>query len=207
MVYLSLPLSDLDDMFSHSDSFLFITDKDGTVLYTFGASQNIPDWQSIPVDGQAVFSGKEGTYVLTSRMANHNDWQFIIATPETIYWASSTYVQRLLAFAIILAALMGLLMTVLLLRYNYRPVNNLMRLLNEHGNGRDEYEVILSAFRNIQAENQSYEKNSHLQQKKMREQYLLSRLKGKKYMLQDQDFNSYYAIETTGYTWCLIALI
>lgn len=205
MVYASIPISELNNAVNLSESTLLVTDSGGAVLASLGEDAALPE-QQIPMEAHTIEGKDGGAYILTSGDSRRNTWKFIVATPETIYWASSTRVARLLAFTIAFAGMFGLVASVLLLRYNYRPMHNLMHTLRMYEAGKDEYAVITSAFQELQDENLSYKENIRSQNSKLREQYLLSRLKGRKYALQSRDFNLYYSIKTEGYAWCLVAV-
>ncbi|HJA92361.1 MAG TPA: helix-turn-helix transcriptional regulator [Candidatus Eisenbergiella merdipullorum] len=205
-VFAMLPPSAILRQELPSGETLLISDGKGNLLTSWG-DRDIP-LEQIPRDVAAGASSSGGgeEYILTSRHAPLNDWIFSIATPVTVYWSAMQRVNRLFFFAIAISLVLGTTAASLLLRQNYKPVQMILNMIKNKAPAKNEYEVILSSYRQMAQENHIYRDQLDKGFVHMRSHYMISLLKGRKYNLPETEMDAYYSLDVKEKSLCLVML-
>lgn len=110
----------------------YIADKDGQILMYVGDKSLIKE---IPAkDGNAGFlyngSKKDETIVAYAR-STVNDWLYVSVIPTEDYMGNLRFIEKLIILVTFIGILVGILMSVLLARKNFRPIKKTMATLTE----------------------------------------------------------------------------
>ena len=81
--------------------------------------------------------------VVTHIKSQYNNWYYICATPESVYWEKLTVVRNTLVFSIILSLMIGFATVILIVSKNYKPVQKVVNLLDyKNGVSTNEFHFI-----------------------------------------------------------------
>ena len=206
-IFITIPLANLaESSASLSDRSLLLADSQGAILSDFGGSRAILTLDLNRPTGEAVKGTDGQSYVLTYAQSQQADLYYVVATPEGSYWSTLARVNFLFIAAISIALLLGIAIVWLLLRRNYRPLENITRLLQKQESPRNEFDLINRTYAHLTDENTTMRHRLDQQTSQLREHYLLSLLKGRLTSFSAADMNTYYQIGAEERSYSLIIL-
>lgn len=201
-VFVNIPLTAMREISRRLEgSVLLLLSEDGTVLTAACDGQEIPSLEipALSKEGaqRVQLTGK--SYIFTGIPSDRSPWSYAILAPEKVFWESSRYAALLNLLSIIIALLLGGLVSSILFRHNYRPVERLLHMLGKGGGSGNEFERIMKSYSLLREENRNMKGALEEQLQRSRESYLLARLKGRRRLLDNQDANARFDLQTDGY--------
>ena len=174
-LFITIPLDEVQSLMDGlTDRFLMLADKNGTALYL---SDDVPALDSIDLSresGSYITAADGRRYVCDYRKSSVNSWYYAIFTAETSYWSTLNALRLMTALSIATALVLGVMLSVVFLQRNYRPVDKLMRLTNPSRPRANEFEWIERSIRSLADEKNAMRETLDQQSAELQEYRALS---------------------------------
>lgn len=177
-----LQMSD-DDKGTQDIQHLWITDRQQALLCP-AQTWELASTMSPKQAGEAWVHDE---YVITQTNLEQADWQLISAIPAAQYASELNHVQFVYLILLGVCLITGIAFSVLMARFNYRPVKALSSLAEKQDFQRDqrnEFEYITHSFFGLIARNERYQKEIDAQKASLRQANLVRMLRGTIYSPQ-----------------------
>ena len=172
------------------DAEISILTEDDSIIFSTAKNNDI---------GKILFDdfpGKEGSVNNDNGVALYlssevDKCKFIAHIPQEEYWEKLIYVRNMLVGGIFFLILGGIVITILLLRYNYKPVKKLMQLLSSFSDSgletssSNEYELMENVIKDIFEESKNLKYVVEQEKEKNKSSAISALLKGKKSNIDD----------------------
>ena len=149
-IFITIPLAEVQGLIAGQESrWLMLADEEGRALYL---SDGAPALERLDLSREsgAYVTGADGArYVCDYRPSGVNNWYYAIYTAETSYWSTLNALRLVTALSILAALGLGILLSVIFLRRNYRPVQKLVRLTAAAPARANEFELIERSLRTL----------------------------------------------------------
>jgi len=193
---------------SNNGTFL-ILNKSKKIIKSYG---DIPAIQNLPVSGNRGtinMSEANEDYIVSYVKSSYAGWYFALLTPKEKFLEKSIYVRLSVLVSMLLALLFGILSIWALLRYNYRPIRDMLAQIStekrtQKRNG-NEFDIIREAYHSLSRENNVMKNDIYKKTSYSRQVYLMSKLRDKPVHLPDEDFREYFQLDFTDKVFGLIA--
>ena len=136
--------------------------------------------------------------VISSAESAVNGWRYMIVTPERVFWEKLDFLRKVMICGIFLGLLLELLLSFLLIRRNYRPLNELTsylknRLRPDMCAHNDEYAFVKQSLLEMLEKTETYSEKLEKQSAFMREKFIVDLMKDKSAVIPTEE-----VIETYG---------
>ena len=139
-----------------------------------------------------AFKGREGAFyskiqdeqIAVSYVSSEiNLWKYVSVVPYKIYWNQAEYINTLILISIILCIVFGGIVSFILLKRNYRPIGDLVRIFQEQADltceeTNNEYSYLKEAANKVIEDKKSINKRVEEQNKTLRDVFLARLIKG-----------------------------
>lgn len=101
-----------------------------------------PNAYSTPFD---TFESSDKKYVILNYTDTQTGWHYVAAIPESSFYVKSNTIQNLSLFSLLLCLLIELILIYYFIRSNYKPISEILSLIQSKSSGHDmldEYSVI-----------------------------------------------------------------
>lgn len=170
-----------------SQGTIIIQDKDNNIVAT---TQPISLPQSLAYNKldkvQDVFNSKVNNkkVVVSYSKSNISSWKYISVVPKSIFEEKLKYVYRVFVFCVLLCILVGGLISYMITKLNYNPINKLIKMLNNNQgmlkkSAYNEYVFIENSIADIISEKDRVYKKLDKQKDVLKNNFLSRLIKGK----------------------------
>lgn len=163
---------------------ILILDQNDSIIGQYGAELDLSGVQlEIPSEQEKLLLSINGEkYVGACTDSAVTNWKYVVCTPERVLMEEVVFNRNINLLIVLIGAVIGVAAVVLLQRRNYRPVQKLMDILPEPGDGadsQDEFVIVEKNLRRLYEENQSMQDSIESRREYDRELGLLSAIKGR----------------------------
>ena len=137
-------------------------------------------------------------YICDFTQSDISHWFYAIITSETTYWSKLRSTQLLVTISTLLAAVLGLGVSVIFLLQNYRPIAQIMQFVDHSLPHRNEFELIERSMHKLL--DQTTQQSAQL-----RKQFLLTKLKNRSIPVNDRELFKDFEISQPGEAIVLVA--
>jgi AraC-like DNA-binding protein len=192
-IFVSIPYRYIQNISDVSSGSFLIFDEEGKVV----------EPNNISLSEDIRFSKKNGTetihiddkpYILSYVKSNRTNWYYAVLVAKQDYWEKANYIRIITVACTLIALVLGCLSIYWLLKRNYKPVRNVVRLISNDdiAQSKNEFVLIREAYTRLYKENTTMRSNLSKQLKRSREIYLLSKFKDVSGHLADEDSMEYF---------------
>lgn len=197
-LFISIPLTEFTQTATLPDRYLLIADRDHNTLYVGNDSAAVVELPFGVESGEILTGSDREKYICDYMQSTVNQWYYTIITAEDTYWSQLKSTRTLITTSTLLAVGLGLLVSVIFLMQNYRPVAQILQFADHSLPHRNEFELIERSMHKLL--DQTTQQSAQL-----RKQYLLNRLKNRTIPISDRELFQQYEIGKPGEMLVLVA--
>ncbi|NLO35455.1 MAG: helix-turn-helix transcriptional regulator, partial [Clostridiaceae bacterium] len=207
-LFIALPILDMGPTLPiHPGTTLLLLDQQGHVFGSFGGDFNGLNLASqINTDTITTYEHLDEAYVCTFVRSEVGPFTYAALTPKNLFWKQTNYIMTVTIIGFMVAAVVGLIMTILLLQHNYTPLRNTIQLLQdkrrEQGSidtrGKSEYDVIRDHFLDLYTRTDDMMNDFTRQQRHLVDRYLYDLFHNGSRHLADDDVLESLHIDFSG---------
>lgn len=140
-----------------------------------------------------------GKVIISYTSSQVNDWKYIIATPEMVFWKKAQFIRNIMLGSIIVCLLLGGAMAYFFLKKNYNPLRDIVVYFKErlHTNDKrenNEYGFIRNAFDETWTQKEKIRERLEKQNTVIKSNYMATLLKGTNRTMPVHEFLATYDI-------------
>ena len=194
-------MSKFQNFFGNLEAAIFIYDPYYSSLVSLHSNVDFPDAALLEEQlrmskGTGVSNVNAGhmSLTVTRMVSEETDWSYIVAMPGSFFYKRVNAMRTLIVCTIIALVTIGLIGAFLLSRRNYRPIKALAAYFKkteyeQHGGeGGNEFELIRNSFESAVRKNQEMLAQMNAQRPFIKDQCLLTLLKGKSIAADERDY-------------------
>lgn len=209
-VFVMMPVERLFGQYGDADSLVLAYDAAGDLLFFSGEAQKTEDIATLlaPNEQGMLTYMLDGERYLGCQLHSETcDWTFVLLTQESRFWRNADYMATVFLFTLAVVLLMGILLTVALVRKNYRPLSQTIASIapGHVGDEENEFDLIRNTFLALMHEHRDVKRTLYVQQELFRDNYLFSHLHGSREALSDADIQAFLQLDFQGKSFVIIS--
>lgn len=213
-VYVNTSLNQLANSVSQvEDGVILAFDENGQPLFRWGEGDfelSGLELHEPNASGTLTYYLNDERYLGVSNQSDLCGWTFVLLMPESRFWKSADYVTTITMVLLVLSLLLGLLVTVILLQHNYKPVSRTLRSIapGYSGDNRvNEFDVIRDSYLTLMHAHQDTQHIIATQQETFRDSYLFSHMHGFHGQLPDSEIQSFLRLDFADKSFAIISFL
>ena len=195
------------------DGVVLVFDRQGQLLFHWGDTlldSSILTLHQPDKGGTLTYTLNDERYLGVSNQSDVCGWTFVLLMPESRFWQSADYITTITMVLLLLSLLLGVVVTLILLEHNYRPVSRTLRSIAPGYSGDDrinEFDVIRDSYLTLMHAHQDTQHIIATQQETFRDSYLFSHLHGFHGQLPDSEIQSFLRLNFADKAFAIISFL
>lgn len=196
-LFIALPIMDMAPVLPiHPGTALLLLDEKGQVFGSFGGDFIGLDLAAqIDTETITTYEHQGEAYVCTFMRSEVGPYTYAALTPRNLFWKQNYTIMAITVVGFMSAAVVGLIMTYLLLQHNYTPLKKTVQMLEEKKTGsgglvtrgKSEYDVIRDHMLELYTRNDDMMNDFTRQRRHLVDRYLHDLLRNGNRHLADED--------------------
>lgn len=194
------------------DQVVLVFDDEGEYLFGAGADETLLSKLTCCRDGSGEtlqYTIGDERYLGYQTVSPVNGWTFMLLSRESCFWQSTRHMTVMFSVMLAGALLVGLLLMVILLRTNYRPVRKTLSSIApmQSLEGGDEFQMIQNSYSDLLDKHTDVRRKLAIHQEALLENYLFSHLHGSRESLPDAEMQSFLQLNLNGKFFAIISFM
>lgn len=201
-LFIMIPAKKFTQSITLNDRYLLIADANHeTLLLSELADGSVPAITEFPygiASGDLLTGSDNIRYICDFTQSDTSRWFYAIITSEATYWSQLRATQTLVTVSTLIAVVLGLGVSVIFLMRNYRPVAQIMEIVDHSLPHRNEFDLIEQSMHKLITQTSQ-------QSAQLRKQFLLAKLKNRTIPVNDRELYKEFEIAKPGESIALVA--